>query len=369
MRTIIHSSCDARRALARPALLATLGALLLLSAPASAGPPIRSKRIDKAVARIQPAVVKVFGVKGFRGVFGYMTGVNVHQSGLVITRGSVTLDEAPQIKIHFHDGRRVGAEIVREDRVSKMILLRLLGEADDTYPVAPLADSDKVKAGHFSLLIGNAYKVALGEEKCAVNLGVVSAVTKIEMRAGMSGGFDYDGKVILHDAMNNPGVYGGPLANLKGEVIGISGRILESRETNVQMHYAIPVNDLKAFILDTINNPEAGKIYRRRGASKTRGGTDAPEKKVPGWHGIRVLRGGINKATPAYIDRIVPQSPAHKAGLRADDLVLKIDHMRVKSWRTFNRMMGRYQAGEKVQLTIKRRSDVKVIDLTLGKRK
>jgi len=343
--------------------------LLLLAAPApGGGPPLRSRRVDEAVARVQPAVVKIFGVKGFRGVYGYMTGVNVHESGLVITRGSVTLDEAPQIKVHLHDGRRVGAKIVREDRVSKMILLRLRGEEGDTYPVAPLGNSDEVKPGQFSLLIGNAYKVALGEERCAVNLGVVSAVTKVEMRAGLAGGFDYDGKVILHDAMNNPGVFGGPLVNLAGEVVGISGRIVESRETNVQVHYAIPVNDLKAFILDTVNNPGASLIYRRRGGAR---GTDAPEEKddEPGYHGIRVLRGGINKATPAYVNRVVPGSPAHQAGLRPDDLVLKVDHTRVKSWRSFRRVMSGYRAGEKVQLTIKRRDEVKVLVLTLEKPK
>ncbi|MFI5403259.1 MAG: hypothetical protein ACHQ1G_10000, partial [Planctomycetota bacterium] len=57
--------------------------LLVLAAFATAGPPVRSPRIDAAVTAVQPAVVKIYGVKGFRGVFGYMTGVIVHESGLV----------------------------------------------------------------------------------------------------------------------------------------------------------------------------------------------------------------------------------------------------------------------------------------------
>jgi len=337
----------------------TLLILLLLAAAARPGPPLRSKRLDAAVQRLQPSVVKIYGVKGFRGVFGYMTGVILHESGLVITRNSVTLEEAPQIKCHLHDGRRRMAEIVRYDRKSKMTLLRLMRDADEKFPAAPLGDSSKVAPGQFVLLIGNAYKVAQGEERCAVNVGVVSAVSSPRMRASTTADFDYDGRVILHDAMNNPGVYGGPLADLAGDVIGISGMIVESRETNVQLHYAIPINDLKPFLEDTLRRPDAPKTYDPGGRE------DKTDEGEPGYHGIRILRAGINRATAAYVDRVQPDSPAARAGLRPDDLVLKIDRMRVKSWKGFLRMMSRYRAGEPVQLTIKRGSEVKVISFKL----
>jgi serine protease Do len=333
--------------------------LLLLACAAAAGPPVRSAKVDAAVAAVQPAVVKVFGVKGFRGVFGYMTGVIVHESGLVITRGSVTLEEAPQIRCHLNDGRRFPAELVRYDRRSKMVLLRLLGDPGQTFPVAKLGSSDGVRAGQFVLLVGNAYRVAEGREPCAVNLGVVSAITSPSMRAGLADSFDYDGEVILHDAMNNPGVYGGPLVNLEGEVIGISGTLVESRETNVQLHFAVPIDDLKPFIEDTLARPDAGKTYGSPDEEEGEG------RGEPGYHGIAILKAGINVATPAYVDRVAPGSPAAKAGVQPDDLVLKIDRMSVKSWKAFERMLGRYRAGETVQLTVKRKDEVKVIPLKL----
>ena len=143
--------------------------LLLLAAMAVAGPQLRSAKVDAAVEAVQPSVVKVFGVKGFRGIFGYMTGVIVHESGLVLTRGSVTLDEAPQIKCHLNDGRRFLAELVRYDRKSKMVLLHLLADPGTKFPVAKLGDSDKVRPGNFVLLVGNAYRVAEGREPCAVS--------------------------------------------------------------------------------------------------------------------------------------------------------------------------------------------------------
>jgi serine protease Do len=335
--------------------------LLLLAALAVAGPEARNPRIDAAVRAVQPSVVKVFGVKGFRGVFGYMTGVIVHESGLVLTRGSVTLDEAPQIKCHLDDGRRYMAEIVRYDRKSKMVLLRLLGDPGEKFPAAKLGESDKVRAGQFALLVGNAYRVAEGREPCAVNLGVVSAITRPSMRAGLSDDFDYPGDVILHDAMNNPGVYGGPLVNLAGEVIGISGTLVESRETNVQLHYAIPIDDLKPFLEDTIARPDAGKIYTGSGDTEEDG--EGPGE--PGYHGITVLRAGINLATPAYVDRVAPGSPAARAGILPDDLVLKIDRTAVKNWKTFDKMMAKYRAGDAAQLTIKRKDEVKVIAVKL----
>ena len=345
--------------------LVCCAALLLCGVALQAGPPVRSTRIDKAVTRVQPAVVKIFGVKGFRGVFGYMSGVIVHESGLVLTRNSVTLEEAPRITCHLHDGRIRGASIVREDRRSKMVLLKLDGGEDEKFPVAALGDSNKVRPGRFVLLIGNAYKVALGREKTAVNLGLVSAKGPIRMRAGLANqAFDYKGDVILHDAMNNPGVFGGPLVNLRGEVIGISGRLVESRDTNQQVHYGIPINDLKPFVKDTLENPDAGRIYSPGGA-----GTDAGPRaiKEPGFHGIRILKSGINRATPAYVDRVMRGSPAAKAGLRPDDLVLKIDQSRVKSWRSFGRLMKGYNVGETVQLTVKRGESIKIISFTLTK--
>jgi len=161
--------------------------------------------------------------------------------------------------------------------------------------------------------------------------------------------------------MNNPGVYGGPLVNLEGEVVGISGTLVESRETNVQLHYAVPIDDLKPFIEDTIARPDAGKIY-------TGSGEDTGEEEgsgEPGYHGITILKAGINLATPAYVDRVAPGSPAARAGLRPDDLVLRIDRTAVKNWKTFDKMMAKYRAGETAQLTIKRKEEVKVIAVKL----
>ncbi len=337
--------------------------ILLVLAPlcAAGGPPIRSARINKAVEGVQPAVVKIYGAKGFRGVFGYMTGVIVHKSGLVITRGSVTLDEAHHIDCHLHDGRRFEAQIRRDDRRSRMTLLKLIAPAGTEFSVAPLGTSKNVRPGDFVLLIGNAYKVAIGKEPCAVNLGVVSAFTRMKMRSGLSD-FPYDGRVILHDAMNNPGVYGGPLVNIQGKVIGLSGTITESRATNVQIHYAIPIDDLKAFIEDTLKNPDASRLYSPRRPN-------ARAKKPEGFHGIRVLRGGFNRATEAYVDRVVPGSPADKAGIRADDLIIKVDEMPVKSWKTFTKIMKKYRAGETTRLTLKRKDQIKLISITLIEKK
>ena len=332
----------------------------LLAAVVAAGPPLRSKKIDAAVRKLQPSVVKIWGAKGFRGIHGFMTGVIVHKSGLVITRYSVTIEETDRVRCHLHDGRRFTAAIVREDRRSKMVLLRLHADPGDTFPVAPLAEHP-VQAGQFVLLIGNAYNVAMGRERCAVNFGMVSAVTRLHMRAGRFR-FDYPGPVILHDAMNNPGVYGGPLINIKGEVVGISGTIVEAADTNAQVHYAIPINDLKPFIEDTIKNPSAGRVYDR-------GGTDEPgrgaDRRAPGWLGIRLLKGGINRATPAYVDKVYRNSPAAKAGLRPDDLILKADETRIKSWKKFNRLLETYRAGDTIKLMVRRGNDIKLFAIKL----
>jgi serine protease Do len=162
--------------------------------------------------------------------------------------------------------------------------------------------------------------------------------------------------------MNNPGVYGGPLVNLKGEVIGISGTLVESRETNAQVHYAVPIHDLKPFIADTLQRPNAPRIYDPAGSRGTE-----PELP-PAWHGIRILKGGINRATPAYVDRVTPGSPAAEAGMQPDDLILKVDESRVKSWKGFLRLMSTYRAGHTVKLTVQRDKEIKLLVLKLVER-
>lgn len=337
--------------------------LLLLALPALAGPAPRNARIDAAVEAVQPAVVKIFGLKGFRGIYGFLTGVIVHESGLVLTRGSVTLEEAPEIACHFHDGRRRAARIVREDRRSRMVLLRIVPEGDERFPAARLGSSAAARPGRFVLLFGNAYQVALGSERCAVNLGVVSAVEKVDLRAGVTD-FPYDGPVILHDAMNNPGVYGGPLADLDGNVIGVSGTLVESRTTNVQVHYAVPIDDLREFIADTLRNPDAPRVFATAQKEDPLAGGEEP-----GYSGIHVLKGGINRATPPYVDRVDPGSPAAEVGLRPDDLVLKVDETPVPSWKSFLRTIEKYRAGETARLTVKRGDEVLVLAITLRKEK
>jgi len=242
-----------------------------------------------------------------------------------------------------------------------MVLLRLLGSEKEKYPVVEFGDSSKVTVGQFVLLIGNAYKVAQGRERCAVNFGMVNAIAKLDARLGLSD-FHYDGPVILHDAMNNPGVFGGPLVDLSGRVIGLSGRLVESRDTNHQVHYALPVNVLKPFIEDTLARPGAPRVYAGDASQKE----PEPDPGEAGYHGIVILKGGVVRATPAYVDRIVPDSPAAKAGLRPDDLILKIDESRVKSWKSFVRLMEHYRAGETVKLTVKRGDDVKLVVFQLS---
>jgi S1-C subfamily serine protease len=334
--------------------------LLLLALPALAGPAPRNARIDAAVEAVQPAVVKVFGLKGFRGVYGFLTGVIVHESGLVLTRGSVTLEEAPEIACHLHDGRRRAARVAREDRRSRMVLLRIVPEGDERFPSARLGSSAGLRPGRFVLLFGNAYQVALGSERCAVNLGIVSAVAKVDLRAGVTD-FPYDGPVILHDAMNNPGVYGGPLTDLHGDVVGVSGTLVESRATNVQVHYAIPIDDLKPFIADTLQNPGAPRLFAPAQEDPPAG------EREPGYSGIHVLKGGIHRATPPYVDRVDPGSPAADAGLRPDDLILEVDDTPVPSWKSFLKTIEKYRAGETARLTVKRGDEVLVLAVTLRK--
>jgi S1-C subfamily serine protease len=186
----------------------------------------------------------------------------------------------------------------------------------------------------------------------SATFGVLVAKAKTGLRYRLQD-VDYDGELWITDATNNPGHGGGGLFTLDGRWVGLNARLAQSRETNTDISAAIPVADLVPYI----ERWTQGKV-----AAPAVDG--AP--KAPPFHGIVLFDHGQGRTSPpAYVEKVLPDSPAARAGLRGDDLIVRLDEQTVRTCRQFHEAMARRAAGESVALTYKRGQQVARVDLKL----
>ena len=135
----------------------------------------------------------------------------------------------------------------------------------------------------------------------------------------------YQGDLVLIDAItSNPGAGGGAVVTSDGKLVGMIGKIINSSETNTRLNYAVPSETLYRFVKG-LPDPDSQKIGDKTSAQKV---------AVVDW-GIRIFRLG-GKRDPAYVDRVISGSPAAKAGIKPDDLVVSIAGEKIGNVRQFD---------------------------------
>ena len=199
------------------------------------------------------------------------------------------------------------------------------------------------------LSVSNLFKVADGREHLSVNLGVISLRTKLDTKRGTQD-VPYSADVLLVDAItSNPGAAGGAVVDVEGNLVGMVGRILESSDTRTRLNYAIPADLLFKFYSGQPINSDVV--------------VEAPMGGKP-YVGVRVFSLGIGSKALAYIDRVTPGSPAHKAGLRSDDLVVAIGPQTVHDIKEYKKIVATLTPGEEISFLVKRKNDLLEIPIT-----
>src|SRR5262249_30191593 len=154
----------------------------------------------------------------------------------------------------------------------------------------------------------NQFQIATRDEPVSVQRGVIAAYSKLQGRRGIFD-FPYTGDVYVIDAItNNPGAGGGVVTTRKGELLGIIGKELRNTLTATWINYAVPIHVVAKFA-------ELGMKGEYKPIVKER-----PAGGPGGYHGI-VLVPNVIERTPPYVEEVMPDSPAAKAGLRPDDLI------------------------------------------------
>lgn len=188
-----------------------------------------------------------------------------------------------------------------------------------------------------------------------VQRGVVAAVAPLFGRIGI---FEapYTGPVYVVDAItNNPGAAGGALTTRSGELVGVIGRELRNDQTQTWINYAVPIGAAvpsrgsRERILTLAELVDKKEKYRPSGRPD-RAERSGDWNVRAGW----VLVPQVIDRTPPYIEEVEPNSPASRAGARADDLIVYLDGAPVPTITALREILDKYRPGDKVRVEVRR---------------
>jgi len=339
----------------------------IIQAVEKVSPSVISITISKNVPIIEQCIVNPGIPNGFFGNgfqfttpcqtgtefkdIGGGSGFIVSPDGMIITNKHVVSDNQASYTVFTNEGKKYDAEVIAIDPIQDIALIKIQAE---NLPVAPLGDSDSIRTAQTVIAIGN----SLGEFQNTVSVGIISGQSRNIVASDSNTGTNQQIEgAIQTDAAINPGNSGGPLVNLKGEVIGINSAVISGAEN---IGFSIPINNAKRDIRSVqaegkIIIPFLGVRYR----------TITPElveeEELPVDYGA-ILRSNQEGSA------IVPNSPAEKAGLQEEDIVLKVNNTKIGLERSLVSIIQRYTRGEEVTLTILRNGQEMEVKVVLEER-
>ena len=352
-----------RRVLTLPlVLLPVLLALLTLglTPPAWAdGLGSGSSFVSAAVKKVAPAVVRIdtersvpragldpsFNDPLLRELFGDQlphsrergqgSGIVIDAKGLVLTNAHV-VEGADRVEVTLADGRDVQGTVLGSDAITDLAVVRI--PQGSGLKAAPLGDSERLEVGDWAIALGTPY----GLER-TVTLGIVSSLHRNITSLGFS---DKRLDLIQTDAAINPGNSGGPLINASGEVVGINTLVRSG--PGAGLGFAIPINLAKGVAAQlgqgsTVVHPYLGLQLVPLNARLARDNNADPNALLQ-----------LPERDGALVQRVLPESPAEKAGLRRGDLVVAAAEQVVPDPASLLRLVEASQVGDTLALTVLR---------------
>ena len=278
-----------------------------------------------------------FGAPQERQSSALGSGFIIDEKGIVVTNNHVITD-AEDIIVRVNGDKEFKAKVIGADPLSDIAVLQL--ETNEKFIPVKFGDSDKARIGDWVIAIGNPF--GLGG---TVTSGIISARNR---SIGLSRYEDY----IQTDASINSGNSGGPLFDMKGNVIGINTAIL-GRNGSIGIGFSIPSNSAKIVIDQLI---EFGETKR-------------------GWLGVRIQDvtkeiaevENLNEPRGALVASVAENSPSDKAGVKAGDIILEFDGEKIKAMKELPMIVARTEVGKKVKVKIWRNKKEITKVITLGR--
>jgi len=273
----------------------------------------------------------------------------VTSDGLLMTNKHVVEDSAAEYTILLNDGRKLPATVVARDSVNDIALLQVKGSGFSALSIDP---NDQVDLGQTAITIGN----ALGEFRNTVSVGVVSGLQRSITAGGPGGDSEKLDQIIQTDAAINSGNSGGPLLSSRGEVIGMNTAV---SSVGQNIGFALPARELRRVLASFQKN---GRIVRPyigvRYVPVTQDLKDRNKLSVD--YGVLVMRG----ATPADL-AVIPGSPADKAGIVENDIILEADGIKLTPSVSFQQIITAKAPGDTVTLKVLSKGSEKTVTVTL----
>lgn len=281
------------------------------------------------------------------------TGFLLSSDGYIVTNKHVVIDEEAEYTVLMNDETKHEAKILARDPLSDIAILKIKG---NNYPYVELGDSSILKVGQSVIAIGN----ALGEFRNTVSTGVISGLARSIIAGGAGFGAQQLIGVIQTDASVNPGNSGGPLLNIVGQAIGINTAIAQNAEN---IGFAIPINEIKNIYASV---KEHGRIVRP-------------------WLGIRyvLITKAIAQANKLDVDfgalivrgeertdlAIIPDSPADKANLVENDIILEINNKKIDAKNPLAKIISKFKPGDEITLKVLHKGEEKIVKAVLEEMK
>ncbi|HPF95032.1 MAG: trypsin-like peptidase domain-containing protein [Candidatus Magasanikbacteria bacterium] len=280
------------------------------------------------------------------------SGFFVSGDGLIVTNRHVIDDTEASYVVVTQDGTEYEATVAGIDPVLDLGFLKIEGS---NFPAIELGDSDQIRIGQTVIAIGN----ALAEFQNTVTKGIVSGLDR-RLEASGSAGEELIEEAIQTDAAINPGNSGGPLIDLQGRVIGVNTAVTDGAQS---LGFALPSNAIQRAVdsmrkYGRIIRPWIGVRYIQVDADY------AKRNALPYTYGALVQRGQIRGDLA-----IIPGSPADKAGLKENDLLLELNGKRLDIKHPLSSQVARFSPGDEITLKIFRAGEEKELKMTLEERK
>lgn len=279
-----------------------------------------------------------FGRSPQRSQMGTGSGVIINADGYIITNNHV-INNSDELSVTLNNNKTYKAEIVGSDSKTDIALLKI--NADENLPYVTFADSDNAKIGEWVLAVGNPFNLT-----STVTAGIISAKARNLDPTGK-----YLQSFIQTDAAVNPGNSGGALVNTNGELVGINTAISSQTGSYIGYSFAVPSNIARRVIEDIMEygNVQNGILGINGGALNS-----AFSEKL-----------GVRDTEGIYVDSVIEDSGAEKAGIKKGDIIKEIDNIKVSRFADLTGHIGARRAGDIVNLTISKNGKLKTVSVTL----
>lgn len=278
------------------------------------------------------------------------SGFLVSSNGYIVTNKHVVDDKTAEYTVFLNDGRKKTATVVARDPVLDIAVIKIDGTG---YPFLDLGTSSSLSLGQSVIAIGN----ALGQFKNTVSVGVISGLSRsITAGDGMGKSEQLD-NIIQTDAAINPGNSGGPLLNLRGQVIGVNVAVAQGSQS---IGFALPIDSVKG-VIDSVK--ATGKIVRPYiGIRYTQITPELKDKNNLSVDYGLLVKGGTDQNELA----VIPGSPADKAGIVENDILLEVDGKKLDDTLNLSTYVRGKNIGDTITLKILHRGEEKTVQVKLA---